>query len=76
MELMSVNWGEALQIAGRSFGSVFLILVILAVVTWLIGLAFQRNKRNKEEAKSAAELEETKTENQGRDGALTKSDSK
>jgi Na+-transporting methylmalonyl-CoA/oxaloacetate decarboxylase gamma subunit len=61
MELMSANWGEALLIAGKSFGSVFLVLVILAVVTWLIGLAFQRNKRNKEKAESAAGLEETKT---------------
>jgi Na+-transporting methylmalonyl-CoA/oxaloacetate decarboxylase gamma subunit len=62
MEQMAVNWGEALLIAGKSFGSVFLVLIILAVVTWLIGLAFQRSKRNREEAKPAAELEETKTE--------------
>jgi len=62
MEQMAANWGEALLIAGRSFGSVFLMLVILAVVTWLIGLAFQRSKRNREEAEPAAELEETKTE--------------
>lgn len=60
MELMSVNWGEALLIAGKSFGSVFLILIILAVVTWLIGLVFQRIKRNKEKAISATEVEETK----------------
>jgi Na+-transporting methylmalonyl-CoA/oxaloacetate decarboxylase gamma subunit len=63
MEQMSVNWGEALLIAGKSFGSVFIILVILAVVTWLIGLAFRRSKRNKEEVKPAGELEETKTKN-------------
>jgi Na+-transporting methylmalonyl-CoA/oxaloacetate decarboxylase gamma subunit len=61
MEQMAANWGEALLIAGKSFGAVFLVLVILAVVTWLMGLAFQRSKRNKEEAKSAAELEEPKT---------------
>ncbi len=59
MELMSVNWGEALLIAGKSFGSVFLILIILAVVTWLIGLVFQRIKRNKAKAISATEVEET-----------------
>ncbi len=58
---MSVNWGEAILIAGKSFGSVFLILIILAVVTWLIGFVFQRIKREKEKAKSAAEVEETKT---------------
>jgi Na+-transporting methylmalonyl-CoA/oxaloacetate decarboxylase gamma subunit len=61
MELTSVNWGDALLIAGKSFGSVFLILIILAVVTWLIGLVFQRTKRSKEKAKSASEVEETKT---------------
>jgi Na+-transporting methylmalonyl-CoA/oxaloacetate decarboxylase gamma subunit len=60
MELMSVNWGEALSIAGKSFGSVFLILVILAVVTWLIGLVFQRARKNKEKARSASEGGETK----------------
>jgi Na+-transporting methylmalonyl-CoA/oxaloacetate decarboxylase gamma subunit len=63
MELMSVNWGEAILLAGKSFGSVFLILVILAVVTWLIGFVFQRIKRNKEKAKPATEVEETKTKN-------------
>lgn len=57
---MSVNWGEALLIAGKSFGSVFLVLVILAVVTWLIGFVFQRIKRGQEKAKSATEVEETK----------------
>jgi Na+-transporting methylmalonyl-CoA/oxaloacetate decarboxylase gamma subunit len=61
MEQMAANWSEALLIAGKSFGSVFLVLIILAVVTWLIGLAFQRSKRNREEAKSTVELEETKT---------------
>lgn len=42
---MSTNWGEALLIAGKSFGTVFLVLIILAVVTWLIGLAFRRGRR-------------------------------
>jgi Na+-transporting methylmalonyl-CoA/oxaloacetate decarboxylase gamma subunit len=61
MEPMSVNWGEAILIAGKSFGSVFLILIILAVVTWLIGFVFQRIKRERGKAKSATEVEETKT---------------
>jgi len=60
---MSVNWGEAILLAGRSFGSVFLILVILAVVTWLIGFVFQRIKKRQEKAKSATEVEETKAKN-------------
>jgi Na+-transporting methylmalonyl-CoA/oxaloacetate decarboxylase gamma subunit len=57
---MSVNWGEAILLAGKSFGVVFLVLVILAVVTWLIGFVFQRIKRGQEKAKSATEVEETK----------------
>jgi Na+-transporting methylmalonyl-CoA/oxaloacetate decarboxylase gamma subunit len=57
---MSVNWGEAILLAGKSFGAVFLVLVILAVVTWLIGLVFQRIKQGQEKAKSATEVEETK----------------
>jgi Na+-transporting methylmalonyl-CoA/oxaloacetate decarboxylase gamma subunit len=61
MEPMSVNWGEAIVIAGKSFGTVFLVLIILAVVTWLIGFAFRRTKRVRGKDKSAAEVEETKT---------------
>jgi Na+-transporting methylmalonyl-CoA/oxaloacetate decarboxylase gamma subunit len=57
---MSVNWGEAILLAGKSFGVVFLVLIILAVVTWLIGFVFQRIKRGQEKAKSATEVEETK----------------
>lgn len=57
---MSVNWGEAILLAGKSFGSVFLILIILAVVTWLIGFVFQRIKKGEGKAKSATEVEETK----------------
>ena len=60
---MTTNWGEASLLAGRGFGTVFLILVILAVVTWLIGFVFQRIKRGQEKAKSAAEAEAAKTKN-------------
>jgi Na+-transporting methylmalonyl-CoA/oxaloacetate decarboxylase gamma subunit len=59
---MAINWDEAL-FAGKGFGAVFLILIILAVVTWLIGLIFQRVKRTQEKAKSATEVEETKAKN-------------
>jgi Na+-transporting methylmalonyl-CoA/oxaloacetate decarboxylase gamma subunit len=61
MEPMSANWGEAILIAGKSFGTVFLVLIILAVVTWLIGFAFRRTKRVRAKGESAAEVEETKT---------------
>ena len=60
MEPMSANWGEALQIAGKGFGTVFLILIILAVVTWLLGLIFQRIKANRQKAEPPAEAEQTK----------------
>jgi Na+-transporting methylmalonyl-CoA/oxaloacetate decarboxylase gamma subunit len=56
MAPMAIDWGLAASIAGKSFGTVFVVLIILAVVTWLIGLAFQRMKRRAEEAKP----EETK----------------
>ena len=60
MEPMSTNWGEALLIAGKGFGAVFLILIILAVVTWLLGLVFQRIKANRQKAEPPAEAEQTK----------------
>jgi Na+-transporting methylmalonyl-CoA/oxaloacetate decarboxylase gamma subunit len=54
-----MNWGQALLIAGKGFGTVFLILVILAVVTWLIGLAFRRFGRVREEAKPESNAEKS-----------------
>jgi Na+-transporting methylmalonyl-CoA/oxaloacetate decarboxylase gamma subunit len=59
MAPMATNWIEAVSLAGRSFGTVFLVLIILAVVTWLVGLVFQRTKRSQEKARPAAEEEET-----------------
>ena len=61
MAPMTIDWGEAGLLAGRGFGAVFLILIILAVVTWLVGFVFQRIKRGQEEAKSAAGAETAKT---------------
>jgi Na+-transporting methylmalonyl-CoA/oxaloacetate decarboxylase gamma subunit len=55
-------WGEAGLVAGIGFGTVFLVLIILAVITWLIGLIFQRIKRGQEKAKAAAETEAPKTQ--------------
>ena len=61
MAPMTTIWGEAGLIAGIGFGTVVLVLIILAVVTWLIGLIFQRIKRGQEKAKAAAETEAPKT---------------
>ncbi|MFW6102537.1 MAG: OadG family protein [Chloroflexota bacterium] len=63
MAPMTTDWGEAGLTAGIGFGTVFLVLVILAVVTWLIGLIFQRVKRGQEKAKTAAETEAAETKN-------------
>jgi len=60
---MTINWGEAGLLAVRGFGTVFLILIILAVVTWLVGFVFQRVNKEQKKAKSAAEAETAKTKN-------------
>jgi Na+-transporting methylmalonyl-CoA/oxaloacetate decarboxylase gamma subunit len=62
MASMTTIWGEAGLVAGIGFGTVFLVLVILAVITWLVGLIFQRIKRGQEKAKAAAETEAPKTQ--------------
>ena len=49
---MGVAWGQAFQIGGIGFGTVFLVLVILAVVIVLVGLAIRRAGRGGGEAKS------------------------
>jgi len=61
MAPMTTIWGEAGLVAGIGFGTVVLVLIILAVVTWLIGLIFQRIKRGQEKAKAAAETEAPRT---------------
>ncbi len=57
---MIIDWGQAGALAGKGFGTVFIVLVILAVVTWLMGFIFQRIKKKKEAAKSATKVEEIK----------------
>ena len=37
---MEVPWGEAAQIGGVGFGTVFALLIILAIIIWLTGLVF------------------------------------
>jgi len=50
---MEVDWSQALRVGGAGFGTVFLVLVILAGVISLIGLAVRRMDRGKGEANSA-----------------------
>ncbi|MCD6567543.1 MAG: OadG family protein [Dehalococcoidia bacterium] len=52
-----VDWGTAGALAGKGFGTVFAVLVILAVVTWLMGFVAQRIKKSREEAALAAKVE-------------------
>ena len=44
---MEVDWGYALQVGGIGFGTVFLVLVILAVAITIIGLATRRLNRSR-----------------------------
>lgn len=46
---MGVDWGYAFKIGGIGFGTVFLVLIILAVVISLIGLVARRSSRAKKE---------------------------
>ena len=47
---MAGDGAEAFRIGGIGFGTVFLVLVILAVVITLIGLAVRRANRGKDSA--------------------------
>jgi len=49
---MGVDWGQAFQIGGVGFGTVFLVLIILAGVISLTALAVKRISRGKGEANS------------------------
>lgn len=40
---MDIDWAQAWQVAGIGFGLVFVVLTILAVVTWLASLILNRN---------------------------------
>ena len=52
---MAVDWGEALRVGGTGFGTVFLVLVILAVATTVIGLAARRLNRSQTNQKQGGE---------------------
>ena len=39
---MGVDWGFAGQVGGAGFGTVFALLIILAIVIWLMGRLVNR----------------------------------
>ena len=44
-----VDWGKAIEIAGGGFGVTILVLIILALVSWVVGLIIQRTTKPTEE---------------------------
>ena len=46
---MEIDWGFAWQIGGVGFGSVFLVLIALALAIWLSGLIIKRIDSGKEQ---------------------------
>ncbi|UCE97445.1 MAG: OadG family protein [Dehalococcoidia bacterium] len=49
---MEINWVEAWQISGIGFGLVFVILAILAVVTWLFSLLLNKKSSDNDQAEA------------------------
>ena len=49
---MEVPWGEAAQIGGIGFGTVFALLIILAIIIWLTGLVIAKTTAGKGETDS------------------------
>lgn len=49
---MGVNWAQAAKVAGTGFGTVFAMLIILAIIFWLLGLGFQARRKKGEQAKT------------------------
>lgn len=43
-----IDWALAIKIAGAGFGTVFLVLIILAVVVWEVSRLIQSLGRGKE----------------------------
>ena len=46
---MAVDWGLAARIGGMGFGTVFAVLIILAVAIWLTGLVIGKIGTSKDE---------------------------
>ena len=49
---MEVPWGQAIQIGGVGFATVFALLVVLAIVIWLTGLVLSKINAGKSETDS------------------------
>jgi Na+-transporting methylmalonyl-CoA/oxaloacetate decarboxylase gamma subunit len=47
---MAIDWGQASQVGGVGFGTVFLVLTILAVATLLISVAVRKISHRKNNA--------------------------
>jgi len=47
--MIAVDWGQAGQIGGVGFATVFALLIILAVVIWLTGLVLGKISMGKGE---------------------------
>lgn len=54
---MGVDWGQAFYIGGAGFGTVFVVLIILAGAISLVGLAVKRIGRGKEETSNQKKKE-------------------
>ncbi len=52
---MEIDWAQAWQVGGIGFGLVFVVLAILAVVTWLLSLVLNRNSSGSDEAETKKE---------------------
>jgi len=46
---MEIDWAQAWQVGGIGFGLVFVVLAILAVVTWLVSWVINRNNGSDED---------------------------
>jgi len=49
---MEVPWGQAAQIGGVGFGTVFALLIILAIIIWLTGLVLGKISASRSETNS------------------------
>ena len=52
---MEIDWAQAWQVGGIGFGLVFVVLTILAVVTWLVSRVINRNRGGSDEAETKKE---------------------
>jgi Na+-transporting methylmalonyl-CoA/oxaloacetate decarboxylase gamma subunit len=45
--LPAMDWGQAATIAGAGIGMVAVVLILLAVATWLMGVVVRRTERRR-----------------------------